>query len=153
MIHNLEKIFNTRNIYNFIRITFGIMWLDGAKWKIELIPDFGYTNQDGFYFWVTRATEYPVLNIFTLFVENIVLPNFFIFAWTVLLIELVLGFGFILGKKIKIFAVISIVHTINIIFSVVNSPNEWIWTYILMLLIPISFILIENSITKNDKTK
>jgi thiosulfate dehydrogenase (quinone) large subunit len=124
-----------------VRILFGLLWLDGALWKEP--PYFGLYKGDALYYWVTRAIEYPVLDLYTWFVKNIVLKNFLFFGWQVLIIESLLAFSFIFGFKTRLFSFLAIAHISSITLSVLNAPHEWYWSYILMYMIALVFITVE----------
>lgn len=137
MVKNFNKNLS-KYLYLIVRIFFGLMWLDAVKWKIQSLPDFGISNNTGLYFWVTRAVEYPVFTPFAAFVQILVLPNLFYFGYLIILIELVLGIGYIVGKKIQLLGILATIQIIFIILSIANTPHEWIWTYILMILVSLS---------------
>lgn len=151
MVKKLTKVFykNKSGVYALARIAFGIMWLDAVWWKVKSLPDFGIAKGDGFYYWVTRAVEYPVFIPFSYFVEHVVLPNLFIFGIIVILIELILGFGYVFAKKLDYICFLSIIHTLLIMLSTLNTPHEWVWTYLFMILI--SLLLANIYISKNKK--
>jgi uncharacterized membrane protein YphA (DoxX/SURF4 family) len=114
----------------FVRILFGGLWLQGASWKMP--PDFGLALHQNLYYWVSRAVEFPVFPPFSWFVAHVVLPHFLLFAWPLYLIEITLGVVFVLGLRVRFFSIIALLMTINIGLSVLNTPGEWPWSYVLM---------------------
>ncbi len=130
-------------ILTAVRVAYGIMWFGNSLWKNP--PHFGlYTHQD-FYFWVVKPIEYPVIPIFSTFVEMLVIPNLILFGWIVFMTELVLGIGFIIGFKTKWLAVVALVQTIFIALSVLNTPHEWPWSYYLMAMVAMLFLILPST--------
>jgi|GEM_PF-2640411 len=117
----------------FVRILFGVLWLHGASWKEP--PLFGLQAHDNLYFWISRAIEYPVFDPFTSIVSVIILPNFIFFAWTIFITEITLGILFISGVAIRPAAVVASIMTVMIALTVLNTPNEWPWSYALMIML------------------
>lgn len=118
------------------RIGFGLLWLEGASWKD--LPRFGLDTQENLYYWISRAVEFPVWAPYAAFVEHVVLPNFLPFAWAIFLTELAIGASLVLGIKVRWFALVALFMTINIAFTVLNTPAEWPWSYALMAMVSLT---------------
>jgi thiosulfate dehydrogenase [quinone] large subunit len=71
-------------------------------------------------------------------VEHFVLPNFTPFGWGVLLVESALGAFLLIGLATRFWALVGIAQTAAITLSVLNAPNEWHWSYLLMLLVHVA---------------
>lgn len=142
-MRQLISFFNNAKYENLvaflIRVTYGLMWLNEASWKSP--PYFGLYTNDALYYWVKIPLTYPVFDPFNWFVQNVVLSNFILFGWMIFFTELFLGLSFVLGIKVRLFSVIAFFHTIAITLSVAKAPNEWIWSYILMLCVAALFTL------------
>ncbi len=67
--------------------------------------------------------------------EQVVLPNFTLFGWMVLLVEASLGAFLLIGLATRFWAVIGVAQTVVIMLSVLNAPHQWFWSYLLMLLV------------------
>lgn len=116
------------------RVGVALMWIDNASWKVP--PDFGRDGSpSGLYLWTLNAVDHEVFAPWARFVENVVLPNFALFGWLVLALEASLGAFLLIGLFTRLFALLGIVQTIAISFSVLNVPHEWFWAYLLMGLI------------------
>ncbi|MGV8911464.1 MAG: DoxX family protein [Rhodoglobus sp.] len=115
-----------------LRIGVAVLWMQNAAWKVP--PDFGREADKGLYFWATHAVDNPVFAPYSWFVETVFLPNIEIFGWGVLLAETALGAFLLIGLATRLWALIGIAQTIAITLSVLNTPNEWHWSYYLMLL-------------------
>jgi thiosulfate dehydrogenase (quinone) large subunit len=110
-----------------VRIGLGFLWLGGAAWKTP--PQFG-----GLHDWTTNAVKYPVFGPFSWLVEHLVLPHFLIFAWGVLFLEASLGGFLLVGLGTRFWALAGMAHTMVITLSALRAPNEWPWSYFLMLM-------------------
>lgn len=116
-----------------VRIAAGLLWLTNAGWKIP--PDFGKDSGRGLYRFTTEAIDHPVLGPFSWIVEHLVLPNFTVFGWIVLLTEASLGAFLLLGLGTRFWALVGVAQSVAIGLSVALAPNEWPWSYYLMVAI------------------
>ena len=123
-----------RALIAMVRIGVALLWLQNLSWKTP--PDFGQGDPPGgLYLSTTYAVSHEVLHPYAWLVERLVLPNFTFFAWMVLLVEASLGAFLLVGLATRFWALVGIAQTVVIMLSVVNSPDEWIWSYLLMLLV------------------
>lgn len=130
-VEPLESGTPTRIAIALVRVTVAFLWMSGAAWKVP--PDFGEETGSGLYRWVNYAVEYPVFAPYTWLVENLVLPNFTLFGWGVLLAEASLGAFLLVGLFTRLFAVVGIAQSLAITLSVLNTPDEWPWAYYMMI--------------------
>lgn len=114
-----------------IRITVALLWMDNLSWKVP--PDFGSKDRSGLYHFTSLAVEHPVLAPYTSVVQNVVLPHFAIFGWAVFLLEICLAAFLLLGLATRFWALLAIAQSVAIFLSVGASPNEWKWSYFLMV--------------------
>lgn len=122
----------TRGGLAVLRIGIALLWIQNASWKAP--PDFGQGANDGLYFFTRFAVDFPVLPPFTSFIEAVVLPNFAVFGWLTLVTEAALGAFLLVGLLTRFWALVGIAQSLAILFSVLNAPNEWHWSYYLMIL-------------------
>lgn len=117
-----------------VRVGVALMWIDNASWKVP--PDFGRGESPStLYRWTLNGVEHEVFAPWSWFIENVVLPNFTLFGWLVLALEASLGAFLLIGLFTRLFALLGIVQTVAISFSVLGVPHEWYWAYLLMGLI------------------
>jgi thiosulfate dehydrogenase [quinone] large subunit len=110
------------------------MWIDNVSWKVP--PDFGQGGTpSGLYRWTLLGVEYEVLAPWAWFVDTVVVPNFTVFGWLVLATEASLGAFLLIGLFTRAFALLGVVQSLAITFSVLNAPHEWYWAYPLMILV------------------
>jgi thiosulfate dehydrogenase (quinone) large subunit len=115
-----------------IRLAVGILWIENLSWMVP--PRFGADDGSGLYHFTGLAIEYPVLPVYSSFVESVVLPHFALFAWGVYFLEVSLGVFLLLGLATRFWALIGILQTVAIFLSVSAAPWEWKWSYYLMAL-------------------
>jgi thiosulfate dehydrogenase [quinone] large subunit len=114
-----------------LRVTLGLLWLVNCGWKTP--PDFGQSRGRGLYAFTKDAVEHEVFAPFAWVVREVVLPNFRLFGWAVLLTEAALGAFLLLGLATRFWAVAGFAQALTITLSVLNTPGEWEWSYYLMM--------------------
>jgi uncharacterized membrane protein YphA (DoxX/SURF4 family) len=107
------------------------MWLYNVSWKRA--PDFGLSDGNGLYQFTRYAVDYPVFPPYSWVVENLILPLFVPFGWVVLLAETLLAVLLLTGTLVRFAAALGVVQSIAIGLSVAFAPNEWPWSYWLMI--------------------
>lgn len=115
-----------------VRIALGVEWLVNVGWKVP--PDFGKTAGSGLFRYTTAAVDHPVFAPYSWAVRELVLPNFRLFGWLVLIVEAALGAFLLLGWNTRIWALIGVAQSTAIGLSVLHLPGEWPWSYYLMVL-------------------
>ncbi len=115
-----------------LRVVLGIMWLSNVVWKRP--PDFGRPDGGALYRYVNDAVEFPVFAPFSWVMERLVLPNFQAFGWLVLVTETALAVLLLVGAYTRLAALIGIGMSVAIGLSVLAAPNEWPWSYLLMVI-------------------
>ncbi|MHA4854879.1 Rv1678 family membrane protein [Rhodococcus sp. MSC1_016] len=114
-----------------LRVLVGLEWLYNVAWKTP--PDFGRDSGGGLYGFTGAAVEHPVFPPFSWLVEHLVLPNFLVFAWLTLVVETVLAVLLLTGTLVRIAALLGIGQSLAICFSVAEAPNEWPWSYFMLI--------------------
>jgi thiosulfate dehydrogenase [quinone] large subunit len=123
-----------RAVIAVVRVGVGLLWLHNVGWKTP--PDFGQGEPPtGLYQSASYAVSHEVFHPYAVLMDRLVLPNFTFFGWMVLLIEASLGAFLLIGLATRFWAVIGMAQTVVIMLSVLNAPNEWFWSYVLMLLV------------------
>jgi thiosulfate dehydrogenase (quinone) large subunit len=124
----------SRAVIALVRVGVGLLWLQNVGWKIP--PDFGRGDPpSGLYLSARYAVTHEVFHPYASLVERVVLPNFTVFGWMVLLVEASLGAFLLIGLATRFWALIGVAQTVVIMLSVLNAPHEWFWSYVLMLLV------------------
>lgn len=121
----------TRVVLAIVRIAIGLLWIQSAGWKTP--PNFGADSGTGLFKYTSYAVDYPVFPPFSWLIETLVLPNFEFFGYLTLVVEASIGAFLLVGLATRFWAVIGIMQTVAIALSVLNAPDEWPWSYYLML--------------------
>ncbi len=114
-----------------LRLVLGMLWLYNVNWKRP--PDFGEGDGGGLYKYTEYAVTHPVFPPYSWVVENLVLPNFTLFGYGVLLSESLLAVLVLTGSWVRLAALLGIAQSVAIALSVAVAPNEWPWSYWLMI--------------------
>lgn len=113
-----------------VRVMLALLWMQGAGWKNP--SRFG-TSSGFFYDFVAGGSTYEVFAPWAWIVDNLILPNWTVFAWSVFIVEVLLGAFLLIGLATRFWAVVGIAQSGAILLSVANTPNEWGWSYWLMI--------------------
>ena len=113
------------------RILLGLLWLYNVAWKRA--PNFGEEADNGLYHFTAFAVSDPVLPPFSWVVENLVLPNMTMFGYGVIVAETALAVLLLTGTAVRTAAVLGIAQSAAIALSVAYAPDEWPWSYWLMI--------------------
>ena len=114
-----------------LRVTLGLMWFYNVAWKRA--PDFGREAGNGLYRFTRYAVEYPVLPPYSWLVENVVLPAIVPFGYLVLAAETTAAVLLLTGVLVRLGALVGLAQSIAIALSVMYAPEEWPWSYWLMI--------------------
>ena len=114
-----------------VRIAAGLLWLANLEWKRP--PDFGAHLHNGLYKYVDGAVSHPVFTPWSWIVKHIVLQHYTLFGWSTLLLESSLAALLLLGLWTRPVALLGAVNSLVIGLSVLHYPNEWPWSYYLMI--------------------
>jgi len=113
-----------------LRLAAAYLWYENLSWKNP--PDFGQSDGSGLYGYTNGAVTHPVLGVWTSIIENVVLPHFALFGWFTFLTETCLAIFLALGLATRFWALVGVLQSFAIYFTVGNLPNEWKWSYFLM---------------------
>ena len=117
--------------FTVLRILLGLMWLYNVSWKRA--PDFGKDAGNGLYKFTVYAVDYPVLAPYAWLTDNVILPAFPAFGWLVLIAETALAVMLLTGSYVRLAAIIGAAQSLAIGLSVAYAPEEWPWSYFLMV--------------------
>ena len=121
-----------------LRVLAGLLWLYNVSWKRP--PEFGRESGNGLYGFTQLAVENPVFPPYSWVVENVVLPNFLIFGWMVLVVETLLAVLLMTGTLVRLAALIGVGQSLAIGLSVAGTPGEWPWAYWMMIGIHVALL-------------
>src|ERR1700746_691984 len=73
------------------------------------------------------------------FVNNIVLPHFYLFAPVVYSLEVLTAVSLMLGIFVRFWGVIGALQILNLWLGLYNAAGEWPWTYFFLLVLQVIF--------------
>jgi hypothetical protein len=125
------------------RFLIGSMWWQQTLWKLPpyytLTPDEPTTT--GLYYWMTLEGKSAAIPLQADLVNNLVLPNFHLFAPIVYSLEVLTAVSLILGIFVPVWGVIGALQTLNLWLGLYNAEGEWPWTYFFLLVLQLIFAI------------
>ena len=126
------------------RLVIGAFWWQQSLWKL---PPF-YTDHPeqpfgatGLAYWMGLLGKHAAIPLQADFVNNIVLPHFYLFAPVVYGAEVLVAVSLILGVFVRLGGIMGTLQILNLWLGLYSAPNEWPWTYFFLLLLMLSFAL------------
>jgi hypothetical protein len=126
------------------RLVIGCMWWQQTLWKLPPYytdhPDqpFGDT---GLAYWMGLLGKSAAIPLQADFVNNIVLPQFYVFAPIVYAAEVLTAVSLILGVFVRLWGLIGALQILNLWLGLYNAEGEWPWTYFFLLVLQLIFAL------------
>jgi thiosulfate dehydrogenase [quinone] large subunit len=109
------------------RIALGAYWLWEQHWKLP--PEFGLHDARGLMFSFQSSIDHPTLGLYRTFLQDIVVPNFFLFGWLVFLSETAIGLSLTLGLLTRAGALLGTLQAINLLVAQ-GATEEGPWLYL-----------------------
>jgi uncharacterized membrane protein YphA (DoxX/SURF4 family) len=126
------------------RFLIGAMWWQQTLWKLP--P--AYTDhpeqpfgETGLAYWMGVMGKSAAIPLQADFVNNIVLPHFYLFAPVVYGLEVLTAVSLLLGIFVRIWGVIGALQVVNLWLGLYSAPGEWPWTYFFLLVLMLIFAL------------
>ena len=127
-----------------IRLVMGAFWWQQSLWKL---PPF-YTDhpeapfgETGLAYWMGLFAKHAAIPLQADFVNNIVLPHFYLFAPVVYSLEVLTGVSLMLGVFVRFFGIIGALQIVNLWLGLYSAPGEWPWTYFFLILLQLMFAI------------
>ena len=108
----------------------GLLWLFSLRWKLP--PDFMPTEGPGLIDWLHLQVAHAAFPLYGQLVEQLVLPNFTLFAWLIFLAELGVGLSLLTGAFTRIGALLGLAMALNLGIGLLEVPGEWPWSYAML---------------------
>jgi len=131
------------HLWNWVfRFLIGCMWWQQTLWKLPPFytdhPDqpFGAT---GLAYWMGLMGKSAAIPQQAEFVNNIVLPHFYVFAPVVYSLEVLTAVSLMLGIFVRLWGVIGALQILNLWLGLYNTAGEWPWTYFFLLVLQLIF--------------
>ena len=133
------------HICDFVfRFLIGAMWWQQTLWKLPPTytdhPEqpFGET---GLAYWMGVEGHSAAVPAQADFVNNIVLPHFYLFAPIVYGLEVLTAVSLLLGLFVRLWGVIGALQVLNLWLGLYSAQGEWPWTYFFLLVLMLIFAL------------
>jgi len=132
-----------RNVVDWLcRFFVGTMWWQQTLWKL---PPF-YTDhpnqpfgETGLAYWMGVMGKSAAIPLQADFVNNIILPHFYIFAPIVYAAEVLTAASLILGLFVRFWGFVGALQILNLWLGLYNADGEWPWTYFFLLVVQLIF--------------
>ena len=127
-----------------LRFVIGCMWWQQSLWKLPPYytdhPDAPF-GQTGLAYWMGLMGKHAAIPLQADFVNNIVLPHFYLFAPIVYGAELLTAVSLMTGSLVRLWAVIGALQILNLWLGLYSAPGEWPWTYFFLFCLMSAFAL------------
>ncbi len=108
------------------RIAVGAYWLWEQHWKLP--PEFGIHDARGLMFSFQSSIDHPTLGIYRTFLQDVVVPNFFLFGWLLFMGETTIGLSLTLGLFTRAGGMLGTLQSINLLVAQ-GATDEGPWLY------------------------
>jgi uncharacterized membrane protein YphA (DoxX/SURF4 family) len=126
------------------RLLIGSMWWQQTLWKL---PPY-YTDQPdrpfgetGLAYWMGLMGKHAAIPLQADFVNNVVLPHFYLFAPMVYALEVLTAVSLILGLFMPVWGLVGAAQILNLWLGLYSAPGEWPWNYFFLLALMLVFAL------------
>ena len=91
---------------------------------------------------IGRQATYGAIEPYKTFLTGFVIPNIQLVGWGVYLMELAVPVSLIFGILTRLGGLLGAIQGINLAIGFVGVPQEWIWTYIFLVLLNLMFVAV-----------
>lgn len=120
------------------RIALGAYWLWEQHWKLP--PEFGVHDARGLMYSFQSSIEHPTFELYKNFLQNLVVPNFFLFGWLVFVSETLIGLSLTLGLATRAGALLGTLQSINLLVAQ-GATDEGPWLYLGLIVANLAALL------------
>jgi uncharacterized membrane protein YphA (DoxX/SURF4 family) len=89
--------------------------------------------------WMGEMGKHAAIPLQADFVNNVVLPHFYVFAPIVYVLEVLTALSLTLGLFVGLGGVVGALQILNLWLGLYSAPGEWPWTYFFLLLLMVNF--------------
>jgi uncharacterized membrane protein YphA (DoxX/SURF4 family) len=125
-----------QNIYMWLaRSLIGCMWYQQMLWKMPPTFTENPDGSGGLGYWMGEMVKYAAFRSHASIVNDLMLPNFKLFAFQVWAGETFIAVSLLLGLFTRLGGLLGTLMAINLWLGLYNRPNEWPWTYFFLILL------------------
>jgi thiosulfate dehydrogenase (quinone) large subunit len=122
-----------------MRVLIGGMWWQQTLWKL---PPTYTDNPDGvsggLHYWIGEMIQHAALSVQSWLVQQVIQPNFYVFAPQVYLTEVVIAISLMLGLLTRVGGVLGALMATNLWLGLYRAEYEWPWAYFFLILLQIT---------------
>jgi hypothetical protein len=123
-----------------VRAFMGALWLVNLLWKLPT----GFGKGD--YWGLPRTLEIAHAHAFTpplrSLVGSVFIPHTTAVGWIVFVVQLLTGLSLLFGLVTRVGALLGLVQAIAITLLVANAPGEWLYGYLMFILLSSLLLLL-----------
>src|SRR5271166_1202615 len=93
----------------------------------------------GLAYWMGLMGKSAAIPLQADFVNNVVLPHFYLFAPMVYALEVLTAISLILGIFVRFWGLFGALQILNLWLGLYNAEGEWPWTYFFLLVVQLIF--------------
>jgi uncharacterized membrane protein YphA (DoxX/SURF4 family) len=123
-----------------VRVFMGVFWLVNLLWKLP--TGFGEGEYWGLPSTFERAKQYALTPPLRSLVDNVLIPHTTVFGWLIFLLGLVTGLSLVLGYVTRVGALLGLLQAIAVTLLVANTPGEWLYGYLMLILLSSLLLLL-----------
>jgi len=123
-----------------VRVFMGVFWLVNLLWKLP--TDFGMGEYWGIPSTFERARQYALTSPLRSLFDEVLIPPPSLFGWLIFLLGLVTGLSLVLGYLTRVGATLGLLQAIAVTLLVVNTPGEWLYGYLMLILLSSLLLLL-----------
>ena len=123
-----------------VRVFMGVLWLLSLLWKLP--PSFGKGDYWGLPRAFRVAREHAFTSPLRSFADDVLIPHTTAFGWVLFLVGLLTGLSLVLGLATRVGAALGLVQAIAITLLVANAPGEWLFGYLMLILLSALMLLL-----------
>jgi thiosulfate dehydrogenase (quinone) large subunit len=120
------------------RVAVGAYWLWEQHWKLP--PEFGIHDARGLMFSFQSSIDHPTLSLYRSFLQDVVVPNFYLFGWLVFVSETTIGLSLTLGLLTKAGGMLGVLQSMNLLVAQ-GGTEEGPWLYLGLIAANLAVVL------------
>jgi uncharacterized membrane protein YphA (DoxX/SURF4 family) len=122
-----------------LRLFIGGMWWQQTLWKL---PPTYTDNPDGvsggLHYWIGEMIQHAAFSSHSWLVQNLIQPNFYVFAPQVYMTEVIIAISLMLGLFTRVGGILGALMAINLWLGLYRANYEWPWAYFFLILLQIT---------------
>lgn len=127
---------NAQKIYLWLaRVMIGCLWYQQMLWKMPPTFTDNPDGSGGLRYWMGEMAQFAAFKRHATVVNEVILPNFNVFAFQVWATETFIAVSLILGLFSRLGGLLGMLMALNLWLGLYNRPHEWPWTYFFLILL------------------